>query len=197
MSERGAVVLVIDNYDSFVHNLARYVVEVGGAARVVRNDAIAVHDIDAAVYSHIILSPGPCTPKEAGVCVEIVRELTGRIPILGVCLGHQCIAEAFGANVVVSGRPMHGKVSDVFHDNSAIFSDIPSPSRVTRYHSLVVDPASLPPFLKVTARTADGTVMAISHSDASCIGLQFHPEAALTDHGHRYIENFLGMGAQP
>jgi anthranilate synthase/aminodeoxychorismate synthase-like glutamine amidotransferase len=186
------MILLIDNYDSFVHNLARYVRELGGEACVRRNDAITSAEIEALAPSHIILSPGPCSPAEAGISVEIVRHFGATIPILGVCLGHQCIGAAYGGDIVRGRRPMHGKTSRVVHDGTSVFVDLPSPLRVARYHSLVIAPDSLPPSLRVTARSEDdGAIMAVEHREHPVIGVQFHPESAATHHGYAMVDRFL------
>ena len=186
------MILLIDNYDSFVYNLARYVRELGRDAIVRRHDAITLSEISALAPSHIILSPGPCTPREAGISTEVVRHYAPTIPILGVCLGHQCIGEAFGGRIVRAVRPMHGKVSAVTHDGSGIFAGLPSPIHVTRYHSLVIEPESLPDQLKVTAQTESGEIMAVQHRQLPTVGVQFHPESALTEYGYRMLATFLG-----
>lgn len=188
-------VLLIDNYDSFVHNLARYLRELGQAVEVCRNDAIALDTIAAARPSHIVISPGPRRPEQAGISLEAVRRFAGEIPLLGVCLGHQCIAQAFGGRVLRAERVMHGKTSAVAHAGRGLFTGIPSPFRATRYHSLVVEPGSLPDELEITARSEDGVIMAISHRKLPLAGVQFHPEAVLTEHGHRLLGNFLDGGA--
>jgi para-aminobenzoate synthetase component 2 len=188
-------VLLIDNYDSFVHNLARYLRELGQSVEVCRNDAIALDAIAAARPSHVVISPGPCRPEQAGISLEVVRRFAGEIPLLGVCLGHQCIAQAFGGQVLRAERVMHGKTSAVTHEGGGIFNGVPSPFRATRYHSLVAEPASLPAELEVTARSDDGVIMAIRHRRLTMAGLQFHPEAVLTEHGHRLLRNFLDGSA--
>ena len=184
-------VLLIDNYDSFVHNLARYLRELGQSVEVRRNDAIDLDAIAAARPSHVVISPGPCRPEQAGISLEVVRRFAGEIPLLGVCLGHQCIAQAYGGRVLRAERVMHGKTSAVTHDASGLFNGIPSPFRATRYHSLVAEPGSLPADLEVTARSDDGVIMAIRHRRLPVAGVQFHPEAVLTEHGHRLLQNFL------
>ncbi len=192
---RAADVLLIDNYDSFVHNLARYVRELGARTRVVRNDAVDVEEIARAAPTHVILSPGPCTPNEAGVSNEVIAVLGATIPVLGVCLGHQCIGAVYGGLVTRAPQPMHGKSSLVFHGGRGIFRGVPSPFLAARYHSLVVDPESVPPALEVLARTADGDVMAVAHRSHPVVGVQFHPESVLTEHGYLILANFLGCGA--
>jgi anthranilate synthase/aminodeoxychorismate synthase-like glutamine amidotransferase len=190
------MILLIDNYDSFVYNLARYVRELGHEAIVRRHDALALADIGRLAPSHIILSPGPCTPAEAGISTDVVRRFGPSIPILGVCLGHQCIGAAYGARIVRAGRPMHGKVSQVTHDGLGIFTGLPSPFHATRYHSLVIAPDSVPGALRVTARSEDGEIMAVAHRDHPTIGVQFHPESALTEYGYFLLGAFLnGPGA--
>jgi len=188
-------VLLIDNYDSFVHNLARYLRELGQSVEVCRNDAIALDAIAAARPSHIVISPGPCRPEQAGISLEVVRRFAGEIPLLGVCLGHQCIAQAFGGRVLRAERVMHGKTSAVTHEGRGIFHGVPSPFRATRYHSLVAEPGSLPADLEVTARSDDDVIMAIRHRKLPVAGVQFHPEAVLTEHGHRLLRNFLDGSA--
>ncbi|MBA2565202.1 MAG: aminodeoxychorismate/anthranilate synthase component II [Gemmatimonadetes bacterium] len=185
-------VLLIDNYDSFVHNLARYLRELGARTTVVRNDAIDAAGVARAAPTHLVLSPGPCTPREAGVSNEIVRALGAVTPILGVCLGHQCIGDVYGGIVTRSARPMHGKSSPVYHEGRAIFRGIPSPFAAARYHSLVVDASRVPADLEVIATTAEGDVMALAHRTHPVIGVQFHPESVLTEHGFRLLANFLG-----
>jgi anthranilate synthase component II len=185
------MILLIDNYDSFVYNLARYVRELGEEPLVRRHDAIDVAEIVALAPSHIIISPGPCSPKEAGISNEVVRRLGASIPILGVCLGHQCIGAVYGGEIVRAGAPMHGKISRIRHSGSGIFSGLPNPFLATRYHSLAIAPASIPPCLTVTATADDGEVMAVQHVEHPVYGLQFHPESVLTEHGYRLLDHFL------
>jgi len=185
------VILLLDNYDSFVYNLSRYVRELGEHPVVVRNDAISLDEIRALAPSHIIVSPGPCSPTEAGISVDVIREFGARIPILGVCLGHQAIGTAYGAEIVRARKPMHGKTSRIHHDGSDLFAGVPSPFTATRYHSLVIAPDSLPPSLRVTATSEDGEIMAVAHRSDPVIGVQFHPESALTEHGYWLIDRFL------
>jgi anthranilate synthase/aminodeoxychorismate synthase-like glutamine amidotransferase len=185
------VILLLDNYDSFVWNLARYVRELGQDPLVRRNDAIALDEIAALRPSHIIISPGPCTPAEAGVSVETVRRFGPTIPILGVCLGHQVIGAACGGRVVRAARPMHGKTSEIAHDGTGLFAGLPAPFRATRYHSLVLERASLPVELGVTATSEDGEIMAVRHREHPVVGTQFHPESVLTEHGHAILGRFL------
>jgi anthranilate synthase/aminodeoxychorismate synthase-like glutamine amidotransferase len=185
------VILLLDNYDSFVYNLARYVRELGETPLVIRNDAISLDQIRALAPSHIIVSPGPCSPAEAGISVSAIREFGPTIPILGVCLGHQAIGTAYGAEVVRARKPMHGKTSRVHHDGSELFTGVPSPFIATRYHSLVIAPDSLPSTLRVTATSEDGEIMAVAHRTDPVVGVQFHPESALTEHGYWLIDRFL------
>ena len=185
------MILLIDNYDSFVYNLARYVRELGETPLVSRNDGLTMVEIERIAPSHIIISPGPCSPNEAGISIEVVRRFAPSIPILGVCLGHQAIGAAFGAAIVRARQPMHGKVSRIHHDRSGIFTGLPSPFHATRYHSLAVSPASLPPVLRVTATADDGEIMALEHREHPVVGVQFHPESALSEHGYRLLARFL------
>lgn len=185
------MILLIDNYDSFVFNLARYVVELGYEMVVHRNDKITIEEIRAMSPSHIIISPGPCSPNEAGVSLELIQHFMDKIPILGVCLGHQAIAQACGGKVVRAARPKHGKSDLVYHDGKGIFSNLPNPLKVARYHSLIVENGSLPPELNVTANTAEDEIMAIQHQSYPMIGVQFHPESVLTEHGHAILQQFL------
>jgi anthranilate synthase component 2 len=187
------VLLLIDNYDSFTYNLAQYLGELGADVRVERNDALTVDDVAKLAPERIVISPGPCTPNEAGISLELIARLAGNMPILGVCLGHQAIGQAFGGKVVRAPRVMHGKTSPIEHDGSGLFAGIASPMQATRYHSLVVEPASLPPSLTVTARTAEGEIMALSHKTLPVWGVQFHPESILTVDGKRLLRNFLEM----
>ncbi len=187
------MILLIDNYDSFVHNLARYLAELGCETDVVRNDAIDVETIRERQPQAIVLSPGPCTPRESGICPAVVRELGHQIPILGVCLGHQAIASALGADIVRAPEPMHGRTSIMTHDGRSLFEGLPSPLTAMRYHSLRVDEGSLPAELSVTARSDDGVIMAIQHRDWPLVGVQFHPESVLTQGGHRLLGNFLRL----
>ena len=192
------MILLIDNYDSFVYNLARYVRELGDEPLVRRHDALGVEDIRRLAPSHIIISPGPCSPNEAGISTEVVRELGPSIPMLGVCLGHQCIGAAYGGEIVRAGAPMHGKTSRIHHEGIGIFSGLPSPFIATRYHSLVIAPASVPSGLRVTATSEDGEIMAVQHVEHPVYGVQFHPESVLTEHGYRLLDHFLhGVPASP
>jgi anthranilate synthase/aminodeoxychorismate synthase-like glutamine amidotransferase len=187
------LILVVDNYDSFVHNLARYLRELGYETQIVRNDTIDLAGISALRPSHVVISPGPCTPNEAGVSVELIRALGARLPILGVCLGHQCIGQAYGGRVVRAYRPMHGRTSLVRHIGRGVFEGLPNPLQATRYHSLVVSPDGLPEALVPTAYSEEGEIMALRHREHPVIGLQFHPEAVLTEHGHDLLRNFLAL----
>ncbi|MFV1986292.1 MAG: aminodeoxychorismate/anthranilate synthase component II [Gemmatimonadota bacterium] len=188
------MILLIDNYDSFVFNLARYFNELGETVRVARNDGITLDEIRALDPTHVVLSPGPCTPSEAGVSCTIIEELSETVPLLGVCLGHQCIAAAFGGRVERAARPMHGIVSDIEHDGEGLFSGLPSPLAVTRYHSLIVPETACGEGVVVTARSRSGEVMALAHSTRPLWGVQFHPEAVMTWGGHRLLANFLALG---
>ena len=185
------MLLMIDNYDSFTYNLVQYFGELGEDVKVVRNDEMTVDEIAALKPDRIVLSPGPCTPNEAGVSLEVIRRFAGKIPILGVCLGHQAIGQAFGGKVVHAKTLMHGKVSPVFHAGKGVFSGLPSPYQATRYHSLAIEPASCPPELEVTAWTEDGEIMGVRHRSLPVEGVQFHPESILTEHGHDLLRNFL------
>ena len=188
------MILLIDNYDSFSYNLYQLVGEINPDIRVVRNDALGIDDIRELKPSHIILSPGPGRPEDAGICIEVVKELSGEIPILGVCLGHQSICAAFGATVTYAKHLMHGKSSIVTLDNtSKIFKGFGEKTEVARYHSLAADEATIPDCLKVTARTDDGEVMAVEHREHEVYGLQFHPESILTPEGRKMLRNFLGV----
>jgi len=187
------LILVIDNYDSFVHNLARYLRELGHETQVVRNDAIDVAGVVARRPSHVVISPGPCTPDEAGISVEMIRKLGVRIPTLGVCLGHQCIGQAYGGRVMRALRPMHGRTSLVRHVGGDVFTGLPNPLQATRYHSLVVSPDGLPETLVPTAWSEEGEIMALRHREHPVIGVQFHPEAVLTEHGYDLLTNFLNL----
>ncbi|MBE0619902.1 MAG: aminodeoxychorismate/anthranilate synthase component II [Burkholderiales bacterium] len=185
------MLLMIDNYDSFTYNLVQYFGELGEEVKVVRNDAIDLAGIAALAPARIVISPGPCTPKEAGISVSLVREFAGKLPILGVCLGHQAIGEAFGGHIVHAGRVMHGKTSDIRHGSQGVFAGLPSPFSATRYHSLVIERASLPGCLEITAESEDGEIMGVRHRQFALEGVQFHPESILTEHGHKLLKNFL------
>jgi anthranilate synthase component 2 len=187
------MLLLIDNYDSFTWNLVHFLGEEGAECVVHRNDALTAADALAMKPQAIVLSPGPCTPDEAGICVELIRKAEGTVPILGVCLGHQAIGQAYGGKVVRAKVPMHGKLSAIHHDNSGVFRGLPKPFRATRYHSLVVERASLPADLAMTAETEDGTIMGLAHRRHPVHGVQFHPESIATEHGHRLLANFLDL----
>lgn len=190
------MILLIDNYDSFVYNLARYVRELGETPVVTRHDATTVEEIAAAAPSHIIISPGPCSPSEAGISTDVVRRLGATIPILGICLGHQCVGAAYGAGIVRAIRPVHGKPAAIRHDGRGLFADLPNPFQAARYHSLVIARPGLPADLRVTATTADGEIMAVEHARHPVTGLQFHPESVLTEYGYVLLDRFL-HGAVP
>lgn len=183
--------LLIDNYDSFTWNLYHYLCELGVTVEVRRNDAITVAEIAAMKPEGIILSPGPCTPNEAGICLELVRTLAGSIPIMGVCLGHQTIGQVFGGEVVRAPAPMHGKVSQIHHRARGLFAGLPNAFRATRYHSLIVDRPSLPDCLAITAETDDGLIMGLEHKTFPVHGVQFHPESIESEHGHKILKNFI------
>lgn len=187
------MILVIDNYDSFTYNLVQYLGEFGVEQTVVRNDQITIDEIKEMKPAAIVISPGPCTPKEAGISVEVVRQLHRGVPILGVCLGHQAVAEAFGGTVVKAATVMHGKTSPIIHRAEGIFKNVESPFHATRYHSLVVDRNSLPQLLEVTAWTEDGTIMGMKHKEHPTVGVQFHPESIATQHGKKILKNFLSL----
>lgn len=187
------MILLIDNYDSFVFNLARYFERLGQPTEVVRNTATSADQVEKLAPDAVVLSPGPCTPREAGCSLELVRRFTGRIPILGVCLGHLAIAEGLGGRTVRAREPMHGRTSLVRHDGRGVFAGLPSPIAGCRYHSLVVEEASLPECLEVSARTDDGTIMAVRHREYPVAGLQFHPESILTELGYPLLAGFLRL----
>jgi anthranilate synthase/aminodeoxychorismate synthase-like glutamine amidotransferase len=187
------MLLVIDNYDSFTYNLVQYFGELGSDVLVKRNDEISIDDIRRLKPERICISPGPGTPTDAGISTEVVRELGREVPLLGVCLGHQCIAGAFGGEIVRSPRLMHGKTSPIQHNNSGVFADLPNPFEATRYHSLVADRATLPPILEVTAETREGEIMGLRHREFPVHGVQFHPESILTADGQKLLENFLRL----
>ncbi|MCW5623727.1 MAG: aminodeoxychorismate/anthranilate synthase component II [Burkholderiales bacterium] len=185
------MLLMIDNYDSFTYNLVQYFGELGEDVRVHRNDEITLEEIEALAPDHLVVSPGPCTPKEAGVSVPAIRRFAGRIPILGVCLGHQSIGEAFGGKIVHAQQLMHGKTSPIQHRGEGVFHGLPAPFTATRYHSLVIERDSRPEVLDVTAWTDDGEIMGVRHKTLAVQGVQFHPESILTEHGHALLRNFL------
>ena len=185
------MLLMIDNYDSFTYNLVQYFGELGEEVVVFRNDEITSDEVARLKPAHIVISPGPCTPNEAGVSVPLIECYGGQIPILGVCLGHQSIGQAFGGKIVHARQLMHGKTSPIFHRNTGVFRGLPNPFTATRYHSLVIERASLPDCLEITAWTEDGEIMGVRHKSLLIEGVQFHPESILTEHGHKLLENFL------
>lgn len=187
------MILVIDNYDSFTYNLVQYLGELGQEVVVHRNDRISLDEIEALDPDHLVLSPGPCTPDEAGVSVDAVRRFSGRIPILGVCLGHQSIAQAFGGRIVRAPDPVHGKTSSIAHDGTSIYDRLPNPFTATRYHSLIVENETLPECLAVTAHSEDGLIMGLRHGSLPVFGVQFHPESILTEVGKRLLRNFVEL----
>ncbi|HIJ42686.1 MAG: aminodeoxychorismate/anthranilate synthase component II [Rhodospirillales bacterium] len=185
--------LLIDNYDSFTYNLRHYLGELGAEVEVRRNDALAADEAVAMAAEGIVISPGPRDPGGAGICLDLVRIAAGRVPILGVCLGHQCIGQAFGGKIVRAPAPMHGKVSEIHHERTGIFRDIPSPFTATRYHSLMVSRQDLPDCLEVTAESDDGVIQGLAHRTLPIHGVQFHPESIASEHGHRLLGNFLDL----
>lgn len=192
------MLVMIDNYDSFTYNLVQYFGELGAEVRVFRNDQVTVAEIEALAPDHLVISPGPCSPSEAGISVEAIRYFAGKLPILGVCLGHQSIGQAFGGKIVHARQIMHGKTSMVYHSDVGVFKDLPNPFEATRYHSLVIEQASLPECLEVTAwtRNEEGSVdeiMGVRHREFVIEGVQYHPESILTQHGHQQLANFLAM----
>jgi para-aminobenzoate synthetase component II len=187
------VILVIDNYDSFTYNLVQYLGELGQEPVAYRNDAITLEYIESMKPSHIIISPGPCTPLEAGISNDVIRHFKGKIPILGVCLGHQCIGYVYGGVIKRSALPMHGKESLVYHDGATVFQGLPSPITAGRYHSLVIEAESVPATLEISARTEDGVIMGVRNRRDMVEGVQFHPESIMTPEGHNILSNFLNM----
>ncbi|WP_018131146.1 anthranilate synthase component II [Effusibacillus pohliae] len=185
------MIAVIDNYDSFTYNLVQYLREFGCEVKTFRNDKVTVAELAALPLTHLLISPGPCTPDQAGISLEAIRFFAGKVPILGVCLGHQSIGQAFGGRIVKAKRMMHGKTSPVFHTGESVFQTLPSPFRATRYHSLVVEKNSLPACLQVIAESDDGEIMALQHREYAITGVQFHPESIMTEHGKTIIRNFL------
>ena len=191
------MILLIDNYDSFTYNLYQFLSELGSQVTVIRNDKITVDEIRARRFEieRIVISPGPCTPAEAGICVPLIQQLAGEVPILGVCLGHQAVGAAFGGNIVRTPVVLHGKTSEIYHSAKGVFADLPNPFTATRYHSLIVERSSLPASLEITAETADGIIMGIRHRELPVEGIQFHPESILTPVGKQLLGNFVGARA--
>ena len=185
--------LLLDNYDSFTYNLRHYLGELGAEVEVRRNDAVSADEALALGAEGIVIPPGPCDPDRAGICLEVVEKAAGKLPVLGVCLGHQCIGQAFGGKVVRAPKPMHGKISEITHNATGVLAAIPSPFKATRYHSLTLEPGSLPDCLEITAETDDGVIQGIAHRDLPLHGVQFHPESIATEHGHQLIQNFLDI----
>ncbi|MHB8210499.1 MAG: anthranilate synthase component II [Acidithiobacillus sp.] len=190
------MLLMIDNYDSFTYNLVQYFGELGAEVRVERNDAIDVAAIEKLAPSRICISPGPCTPNEAGISLDVIHHFAGKVPLLGVCLGHQAIGQAFGGKVIRAAQVMHGKTSPIFHQGQGIFRDLPDPFAATRYHSLIVERDSLPEALEVTAWTTEGEIMGLRHRSLDVEGVQFHPESILSEHGKTLLQHFLQGGAR-
>ncbi|MEC0206245.1 aminodeoxychorismate/anthranilate synthase component II [Paenibacillus lautus] len=185
------MILVIDNYDSFTYNLVQYLGELGEEVKVYRNDEIDIAGIETLAPDHILISPGPCTPNEAGISLDVISHFKGVIPIFGVCLGHQAIGQAFGGNVIRAERLMHGKTSEIQHTGGSVFEGLPVPFTATRYHSLIVEKETLPDELEITAWTEEGEIMGLRHKQYPVEGVQFHPESIITDHGHQMLRNFL------
>lgn len=185
------MLLMIDNYDSFTYNLVQYFAELGEEVKVVRNDEISAQEIATLNPTRICISPGPCSPTEAGISVEVIQRYAGQIPILGVCLGHQAIGEAFGGKIIRAQKVMHGKTDDVHHTGIGVFKGLPNPFKVTRYHSLAIEKSSLPADLEITATSSDGEIMGVRHKKFAVEGVQFHPESILSEHGHALLKNFL------
>ncbi len=192
------MLLMIDNYDSFTYNVVQYFGELKAKVEVVRNDEITLKDITEKAPEYLVISPGPCTPNEAGISLEAIEKFAGQLPLLGICLGHQSIGQAFGGEIVRASKVMHGKTSPIYHSNKGVFSDLPNPFQATRYHSLVIDKNSLPECLEITAWTQkeDGSIdeiMGVKHKNLPVEGVQFHPESILTEHGHQLLDNFLTL----
>ena len=185
------MILMIDNYDSFTYNLVQYLGELGAELEVYRNDQVSLQEVEDLVPEKVVISPGPCTPNEAGISVELIQRFAGRFPILGVCLGHQSVGQAFGGNIVGAPTIMHGKVSEIYHDGGTIFKDLSQGFVATRYHSLVVDRETLPECMEVSAKTSEGTIMGLRHKEFAVEGVQFHPESILTGEGKNLLRNFL------
>jgi para-aminobenzoate synthetase component II len=192
-SGKATMLLLLDNYDSFTYNLAQYLGQMGQALEVRRNDQITLDEIESLQPERIVISPGPCTPAEAGISVPLIERFAGKIPILGVCLGHQAIGAAFGGRIVRAARVMHGKTSEIHHDGKTVFRDLPQDFPATRYHSLIVERESLPQTLEISAETADGTIMGLRHRKLKVEGVQFHPESVLTEAGFQLLQNFLSI----
>ena len=190
------MILMIDNYDSFVYNLVHYFEELDEEIIVKRNDEITIDDIKTLNPEIIVLSPGPCSPNEAGICMDVVKYFKGIIPILGICLGHQTIGQVFGAKIVKAIEPVHGKVHSITHDNKGVFTNLKNPLNVTRYHSLVVERETLPDKLEISAETKEGEIMGLRHKDYMIEGVQFHPEAVLTEYGHELLQNFITLARE-
>lgn len=186
-----SMIVMIDNYDSFTYNLVQYLGELGEELRVFRNDKITIKELEELAPDFIMVSPGPCTPDEAGISLEVIRYFAGKIPVFGVCLGHQALAQVFGGKVIRAERLMHGKTSPVIHDEKTIFKGIPSPYQATRYHSLIVEKESLPECLEISAWTEEGEIMGLRHQELAVEGVQFHPESIITDHGKQLLQNFI------
>jgi len=191
------MIVLIDNYDSFTYNLFQYFAELGAEVIVHRNDAVTVEDVMGGRPDGIVISPGPCTPNEAGICCDLIEAAAGRIPVLGVCLGHQCIGQVFGGQIVRAPRLMHGKTSEIHHDGRGVFSGVPDPFTAVRYHSLVIAPESMPECLEVVARTDIGEIMGVRHREYALEGVQFHPESILTEHGKQLLANYLTATGAP
>jgi anthranilate synthase component 2 len=187
------MLVMIDNYDSFTYNLVQYLGELGEEVKTFRNDEITIAELEALKADRIMLSPGPCTPNEAGISLEVIEHFAGKLPLMGVCLGHQSIGQAFGGNIVHAKEIMHGKTSEVTHTDAGVFKGIPSPYIVTRYHSLVIERETIPDCLEITAWTDDGEIMGVRHKEYLIEGVQFHPESILTEHGHALLKNFLSL----
>ena len=189
------MIVLIDNYDSFTYNLAQYLGDMGQELKVFRNDKVTVAEIEALQPDRIVISPGPCTPTEAGISCDLIAAMAGKVPVLGVCLGHQAIGQVFGGNVIRASRPMHGKTSQIYHDHKTIFQDLDTPFEAIRYHSLIVEKGSLPDCLEISAETDQEEIMGLRHREHCVEGVQFHPESILTKPGRRLLENFLQLTA--
>jgi para-aminobenzoate synthetase component 2 len=190
------MILMIDNYDSFTYNLVQYMGELGAELEIYRNDEISIDEIEQRAPEKIVISPGPCTPSKAGISKEVIKHFAGRIPLLGVCLGHQSVVEAFGGEIIKAKKLMHGKTSMISHDGKTIFKDLPNPFAATRYHSLVVNRANLPDCFEITAESDDGEIMGVRHKELAIEGVQFHPESILTIHGKDLLKNFIDLPAE-